>query len=75
MPAKPEVQVERDNGMRAYEITISREGTPLVTSVIVGDRGTILVCVAEEDTEYPPHQQTALELGRTYVFERATEAE
>ena len=68
MPNQPEVEIERDSGMRAYEITISREGAP-VTSVIVGDRGHILVFVAEEGKEHQPHSQETLELGRTYCFE------
>ncbi len=70
MPNAPEVEVERDNGMRGYEITIFREDAPVVT-VFMGDRGAILVNAHEEETEMEHGQDTPLKLGRTYSHYRS----
>ena len=65
MPNKPEVEIERDGGMRGYEVTIYRENAPVV-NVFMGDRGAILVNAHEEGTEPEHGQDTPLKLGRTY---------
>ncbi len=67
---KPEVEIERDSGMRGYEVTISRGDAPVV-NVFMGDRGDVLVNAHEEATELEHGQDTPLKLGRTYSHYRS----